>query len=501
MKYITSLTSAEAKQFFLKQESYCNFDLPEYFVFDQLLAAIDTYVGDRNLSDFRLQIARPDDLEGVNHKLISNKDGKYAWRPFQLIHPALYVELVNVISKRANWTYLTNWFADCRRHSGSITCASIPVVSTRFKRTKSEQITTWSNQVEKVAIATALEFDYVHYTDISDCYGSLYTHTVPWALHTMPVAKLKKKNNNLLGNKIDSLLRSMSNGQTNGIPQGSTLMDLVAEIVLSYVDVLLAEQIAKKKIKKNCYKIIRYRDDYRIFTNNPQDGDVIVKELTDVLHVMGMKISPTKTSVSTDIIHSSVKPDKLDTLVSPKTFDSYTSELYSASLFSLNYPNSGQLQVKLNEFYERIVGLGRKDIKENLLVLSAIIADIACRNPRTYPIAAAILSKLLFCLPKSEMKRTVKKLGKKFDKVPHTNILQLWLQRIKVDFSVSPEHTEALCDLVLNNPATIWNSDWLNASMQRIISQTSIVDREKLYVLPHVISLSEVELFVKSYDE
>jgi len=85
----------------------------------------------------------------------------------------------------------------------------------------------------------------------------------------------------------------MSNGQTNGISQGSVLMDFIAEIVLCYVDSLLADKI--KNVKKVDYKIIRYRDDYRIFSNNPQVAEQILKELTDILNDFGMKINSTKT--------------------------------------------------------------------------------------------------------------------------------------------------------------------------------------------------------------
>jgi hypothetical protein len=37
-----------------------------------------------------------------------------------------------------------------------------------------------------------------------------------------------------LGNDVDKLIRSMRYGQTNGIPQGSVLMDFIAEMVLGY---------------------------------------------------------------------------------------------------------------------------------------------------------------------------------------------------------------------------------------------------------------------------
>ena len=65
------------------------------------------------------------------------------------------------------------------------------------------------------------------------------------------------------------MIQEMSFGQTNGIPQGSILMDFIAEIVLGYADELLSKELVKLKI--NDYKILRYRDDYRIFTNNNYD--------------------------------------------------------------------------------------------------------------------------------------------------------------------------------------------------------------------------------------
>ena len=63
----------------------------------------------------------------------------------------------------------------------------------------------------------------------------------------------------------------MQCGQTNGIPQGSVLMDFIAEILLGYIDEILTEQLNTAHIVN--YKILRYRDDYRIFVNNPDEGE------------------------------------------------------------------------------------------------------------------------------------------------------------------------------------------------------------------------------------
>jgi len=155
-----------------------------------------------------------------------------------------------------------------------------------------------------------------------DCYGAIYTHSIPWALHDKDVAKKKRGDKTLIGNIIDWQLQAMSNGQTNGIPQGSVLMDFIAEMVLCYVDSLLTDKIKKcKNISRKDYKIIRYRDDYRIFSNNPQIAEQIIKELTDILNDLGMKINSAKTHGINDVVHSSIKPDKLFWIVNENQYE------------------------------------------------------------------------------------------------------------------------------------------------------------------------------------
>lgn len=100
-------------------------------------------------------------------------------------------------------------------------------------------------------------------TDITNCYCAIYTHTIAWALMGKEQAKEKRNKSGLLGNIIDNYMQGMQYGQTNGIPQGSTLSDFIAEIVLAYADKLLSERLNTNGISN--YHIVRYRDDYRIF--------------------------------------------------------------------------------------------------------------------------------------------------------------------------------------------------------------------------------------------
>ena len=97
-----------------------------------------------------------------------------------------------------------------------------------------------------------MDYKFSYDTDIADCYGSLYTHSIAWAIETIDTAK-KQRDSNLLGNKIDTHIRNMQYGQTNGIPQGSVLMDFIAEIILGYIDELLTVEITKNKIENYMY--------------------------------------------------------------------------------------------------------------------------------------------------------------------------------------------------------------------------------------------------------
>ena len=63
----------------------------------------------------------------------------------------------------------------------------------------------------------SLEFTHGIKTDIANCYPSVYTHAIDWAL----IVKTKAKSNHegiRIGSMIDKTLQDMNEGQTNGIP-------------------------------------------------------------------------------------------------------------------------------------------------------------------------------------------------------------------------------------------------------------------------------------------
>jgi hypothetical protein len=267
---VLDMSASEARAFFLKPETYCRLDLPPYFDFRRLLRPVSKFLKIKPLASLKL---RPQDFEDVNYTIYSNKDGRFAWRPFQLIHPVIYVDLTHLMTEPKHWAAIRSRFGEFEKDP-KIRCLSIPQESLTKKKDQGAQILHWWQGIEQASIDLALDFNYVLHADISDCYASVYTHSVAWAMHGKSTAKAKKRDLSLIGNAIDVRLQGMQHGQTNGIPQGSVLVDLIAEMVLGYADLELSEQLAGAGITD--FQILRYRDDYRIFVNDTYAGELIL---------------------------------------------------------------------------------------------------------------------------------------------------------------------------------------------------------------------------------
>ena len=387
---IIDLSNDEARAFLLKHESYSPFELPLYFTFEGLFDEIAQQLK-RNFS-FKKRCNAANQLEKVNYMILNNKDGRYSWRPYELIHPILYVSLVDQMTRKDAWQEIITRF-EVFASNPHIECISIPVKSLTPEKDKAEQIKQWWLKMEQRSIELSLDYEYVVHTDLVDCYASLYTHSIPWALHTKEEAKEQKNTTFPIGNAIDTHIRAMRHGQTNGIPQGSILMDFIAEMVLGFADSMLSARISDENIPE--YQILRYRDDYRIFVNNPQDGERILKCLTEVMIGLGLKLKPEKTEASSEVIRSSIKDDKLDWLFRRTGDQTFHKHLLIVHDQHKKHPNSGSVSRALQDFGER---LENRKMIEFPIPLIGIVVDIALRSPRTYPLSAAILSKLIHSL-------------------------------------------------------------------------------------------------------
>ena len=493
---VIDMSAEQARRFFLKEESYRGFDLPPYFRFSGLLNEVSEYLEGKNLSDC-IGKKKPADCEGVNYLLLANKDGRHAWRPFELIHPALYVGLVNIITSDENWKAIKKRFHDFYKIE-KMDCMSLPVEAPEGEKDKESQILNWWSGVEQKSIELALDYEAIVHADITDCYGQVYTHSISWALHTKRKAKERRRDKSLIGNIIDKHIQDMRHGQTNGIPQGSVLMDFVAEMVLGYVDENLLEKINQLNVRD--YRILRYRDDYRIFVHSTHDGEKILKALTEALIDFGFKLNSAKTVVSQNVIASSIKKDKIDWMARKQTDNDLQKHLLIIHDHSMRHPNAGSLLRGLSDFRKRLDRVQKIRFPE---VLISVIVDIAYHNPRTYPICAAILSRLFqFIKDRGQKERLLKKIVDKFSSLPNTEYMSVWLQRIAISLRFNMDFEGSLCDLCKGEEVDngkIWNCNWIDSTELKNIIEKSIFDEDVADDLDEIIAAKEVELFVNEY--
>lgn len=482
----------------MKNESYCNFNLPAYFDFSSILNDIDNlfHQYSENLNSC-FQVNNAKQSENCNYMIYTNKDGKLAYRPFQLINPIIYVYIVREITKNENWTKIQNRFRDFS--SDKIECTSIPL-EMRNRSNTAGQILNWWEKIEQKSISLFMEFDFLFETDIADCYSSIYTHSIAWGVETKEVAKQHRRHFENLGNTIDTLIQCMQNGQTNGIPQGSVLMDFIAEIVLGYIDELLTKRLCDENITE--YKILRYRDDYKIFTNNQNTGFKILKMLSTILVPFGLKLNTSKTKQSSDIILNSIKPDKLDwfnQIGNIEKLKTYEKRLLLIYQHSLKHLNSGSIAVALLEFSKDLENDIQHEHKKYMYEkyinqIVSITLKIMIDNPKTIPICCSIISNLLSQVENLEGKNfIINSMYNKINKQAYSDYAIIWLQRItrkEFDLEISKFIDESYS-------MKLWDVSWVgsNSSFNRPFISPSIIDRTKFEQMTEVLFTQEIDIF------
>lgn len=145
------------------------------------------------------------------------------------------------------------------------------------------------------------------------------------------------------------------------MPQGSAIFDFIAEIVLSYSDLLLHNKLKAAGIEDG-YEILRYRDDYKVFCNDKRKLSEISYILQEILESFNLRMNVQKTKITKDIIKDSIKSDKIWYIENTpifnrdgSDFDGIQKYLLYVLLFGRKFPNGGQLKVMLSDLDRRII--------------------------------------------------------------------------------------------------------------------------------------------------
>ncbi len=124
-------------------------------------------------------------------------------------------------------------------------------------------------------------------TDIANCFPSIYSHAVPWALVGVEEAKKNASERSKWYNKLDRALRMTKRNQTNGIAIGPATSNIISEVILARVD----RELQGK------FTYTRYLDDYTAYCETYEKAQQFILELVQELGKYELALNIGKTEI------------------------------------------------------------------------------------------------------------------------------------------------------------------------------------------------------------
>ncbi|MGW6666644.1 RNA-directed DNA polymerase, partial [Peribacillus sp. NPDC055009] len=202
-------------------------------------------------------------------------------RIISIPHPLHYILLARLLEEE--WEFLNKHFI---KSQFSLTTP---------KRSDDGSIEPKYEMSEKINIrlSNLVTKKYILHADITRYYPSIYTHSISWALHTKEVAKsnTKDKGDRYIGDKIDTLVRNMQDGQTIGIPIGPVTSLIVQEIVGTAIDDDFRKEFG------DSLKGFRYTDDMEYYFRSSDEAKKALNILNKILKKYELDLNMTKTKI------------------------------------------------------------------------------------------------------------------------------------------------------------------------------------------------------------
>lgn len=519
VKTIFELSADEALDFLMQNDQYVTTEMPEYLNFDPVLTFAREHIADTPI-DKCVKDVTPEDMAEANYDIMLNKDGKYAVRVLSLSNPFLYYMLAREICTPEHWAAILDDF----KVFGSaphIHVVSIPVIQAENESFhKATTILNWWDKFEQASIRMSLDYRYMFATDITNCYGCIELRTVEKALCRKGTASEAEVKTDIV--RILTMLRQ---GRNIGLPQGSALYDIIAEIVLGYADMLLHEALERDGITEG-YEILRYRDDYKVFADNKDLLERISYKLQHVLEGLNLRLNSAKTRISDSIITDSIKPDKLAYIYNTPIynnkkccdFDGIQKQLLFILQFGRQYPDCGRIRTLLSDLskwlekhIEKMKRRSKADaeksaedkkeqerqgtIIEDIMAMSAIAAQIAAENLTGAHYALKVISQMLSTISDEQVANgeqaskdeIITKVLHRLGSMQNSDYLKIWLQNLAVkaeykgEYSFADEKGNRLCHLVCGSDANLWDNSFLAPEYLEGFSASAVVDAAVLH--------------------
>lgn len=201
-------------------------------------------------------------------------------RPLSIPNPICQLYLAKEIA--ANWKKIS-------RHIGN---SSISKSKCEFIEKPGRAIEfTPIPELREHRVKLSAGYRYVLQTDVSQYFPTIYTHTIPWALHTKSVAKKARKDFSLLGNRLDFIVSRGHDGQTIGIPIGPATSHILAEIIGATIDEIILRELD--------YTPSGYRhvDDFFFCFDSYSRAEEALAAVVSAVTTFQLQLNPSKTKL------------------------------------------------------------------------------------------------------------------------------------------------------------------------------------------------------------
>jgi len=200
-----------------------------------------------------------------------------------IVNPIPFVGLSEVIS--VNWKDIKKIFAKSKISFSkpSFKSKDRAISESDFRGFRNSQVT------------ESAGFSFALHADFSRFFPTLYTHAIEWAIHSKATAKASIRSKSVIplwGKLADEYIRSMQDGQTQGIPIGPDTSYIIAELVACAIDDRL-RVLLKSKLHGG-----RIIDDYVIFFESRVSAEKALSALARATREYQVELNPEKTRIA-----------------------------------------------------------------------------------------------------------------------------------------------------------------------------------------------------------
>lgn len=152
-------------------------------------------------------------------------------------------------------------------------------------------------EVDDARLQKLAEYRFIVKTDISRFYHSIYTHSIPWAVHGKANSKSDKRSNSsaIFCNRLDQIIRCGQDGQTIGIPVGPDASRVISELVAVAIDRAFVAHCALSD-----YAVVRHVDDVWIGTRTHADAEQALWSYREAIRSFELDINESKTEIRSE---------------------------------------------------------------------------------------------------------------------------------------------------------------------------------------------------------